>query len=102
MPCLGPVAPTRFPAVFSFMDRQSCFHAEPEQPRALTESELRMAFKLGVLRAIVSREVCSSYANGCVCSGCRERAVQAAERGYGPDGMLNAPAAPKQPWEQAA
>jgi hypothetical protein len=78
------------------------FHAKPEPARALTEAELRQAFKLGVLQALLPREVCSGYANGCVCRGCRERAVQATERGYSRDGMLNAPRQPKQPWDAKA
>jgi len=101
-PLIAYLGAVPLPAAASSMDWHDVFHAEREQPRALTEQELRQAWRLGVLPAVVSREVCSSYANGCVCSSCSQRAVQTAERGFGPDGMLKAPAQPRQPWDVEA
>lgn len=84
------------------MDWTSVFHAEVDGPRPLTESELRQAFRLGVLSAFVDREVCSGYQNCCVCSECQDRARQVAERGFTPAGQITPPAAPAQPWDAAA
>lgn len=75
------------------------FRAEPEQPRALTEDELRQAFRLGVLGAILSREVCHGRRNGCTCSKCREIGAMIDENGFTPDGLIAGPKSVRQPWE---
>lgn len=84
------------------MDPLKVFHARPDAPRALTESELRVAFRLGVLPALVTRTVCHGYQNCCVCPDCLSVAQQGAERGFSKDGRINPPEAPRQPWEIAA
>lgn len=83
-------------------DWRKVFYAEPEPPRALTEEELRQAHRLGLLPAILSREVCHGRRNCCTCAVCAQIGVAIEENGFTPEGLIAGRKTPRQPWELAA